>query len=237
MEYFLEILKTTLWYALPIWALFLIFVLIRKYIPLQDYISRKILHLIAVAGVIPLILVPVHWWVGEITIGICAVLLIALLLILERFDFYKKIFIEKFKHEIVVSFIIYFTVMASLIAFFWGYRGEGHKYYAMIAIFCWGLGDAGASVFGHIFGEHKFKTKLIEEGKSVEGSAMCFTLSLLISLLLLVALDLMVWWLAIIEAVTVGIVVCLTELFSRKGLDNLTCPIMAGLVLFLFSLI
>ena len=57
------------------------------------------------------------------------------------------------------------------------------------------------------------------------------------SLILLLTLIHMVWWLAILEALLIGICVSLAELFTKKGMDTITCPIVSAIILFLFSLI
>ena len=232
-----EMIITSLWFAIPILTLVGILIIVRKLTNIPDYIFRKILHLVAVFMIIPLVIVPSTWWVPEIIIGGCAVIVTTILLGFEPTEFYKKLFVEKGKHEIVISFIVFFIMMSSLIAFFWGYRGEGHKYYVIIAVLAWGLGDAAASIAGHAIGKHKIRGRLIEGTKSVEGSIACFLLAFIISIILLITVMRYVWWLALLESIVIGIMVSLTELFTKKGLDTITCPVVAGIVLFLFSLI
>ena len=187
--------------------------------------------------VIPIVIVPSVWWVSMIVIGITAVIVITTLLILERFAFYSPFFVQKKPHEVVISFIIFFIVMAGLTGFFYGYRGGDNKYYVIISILAWSLGDAAASIFGHIWGKHKVKGKLIEGSKSVEGSVACLAIVFTFSFMMLLFLMQYVWWIALLASISLGIGVSLTELFTKKGLDNFTCPLIAGIILFLFSLI
>ena len=235
MDYFLEILFTLLWFGIPTAICTGIYSLIRFKTNIPEFIFRKILHITAIIMMIPIIIVPIHWWISEIVIGIITIVIIAILLIFQRFEFYSKLFIEKRKYEVLISISIFFLLVASLIAFFWGYRNN--KYYVLISLFSWGLGDAAASIFGHLFGKHKISGKYIEGIKSIEGSIACFIFSFIITFILLLTLIHMVWWLSILTSLCVGIVVTFMELFTKKGLDNLTCPISAGIVLFLFSLI
>ena len=160
MDIFLEILKTGLWIVLPI--LFILFSLffLKRFVDIPDYLSRKILHVVASLMVIPVIIIPSSWWVSEIVVACLLVGVVTILLIIERYAFYQKFFIEKYKHEVIISFVIYFLVMASLIAFFWLYRDN--KYFVIMAILAWSLGDAVASIFGHICGRHTLSGKLIE---------------------------------------------------------------------------
>ena len=184
-----------------------------------------------------LVVVPTYWWVPEIILGICALGLIALLLAFEPTPLYKKFFIEKEKHEVLISFLVFFAVVAVIIAFFWGYRGEAYKYMAVIAILAWGLGDAAAAIAGHLIGKHKVSGKLIEGTKSIEGSVACFAFAFLISFVLLMTVIRYTWWLSLIESLVIGVFVSLAELFTKRGFDTLTCPLVASIILFLFSLI
>ena len=236
-SYLFEILKTFLWFVVPIIVLGIICILIRIFTKIPDFIFRKILHIIAVCMIIVLVIVPINWWVSEIIVGISVIGLIILLLIFEPTTIYKKFFIEKSKHEVLISCLLFFLVVACLIAFFWGYRGYNHRFYVIITILAWGLGDAAAAICGQLFGKHKISGKMIEGTKSIEGSVMCCLFAFTISLVLLITLMHIVWWIALIEALLIGAFVSLAELFTKKGLDNITCPLVAALILFLFSLI
>ena len=232
-----EALITFLWFTIPVIVLGIICIAIRFLTKIPDFIFRKILHLIAM-GMIPiLVIVPTHWWIAEIVTGICILGLLTLLLIFERTELYKKFFVEKNKHEVLISFLLFFLVVVLLIALFWGYRGDAHRYLVIVAILSWGLGDAAAAIFGRLIGKHQVSGKMIEGTKSIEGSVACFLLAFLISLILLILLMHYVWWLALIESLLIGVAVSFVELFTKKGFDNLTCPLVAALILFLFSLL
>ena len=237
MDIFLEILFSGLWVTLP--ALLVIFVLffLKTFMIIPDYLSRKILHITASLMVIPVILVPTSWWVSEIVVACLLVGVITILLIIERFKFYQGFFVEKYKHEVLFSFVIYFLVMASLIAFFWLYKGETYKYFVIMSILAWSLGDGAASIFGHLCGRHSLSGKLIEGRKSVEGSIACFVFAFAAPFIMLLAVYHSPWWLALLGSLSTALGVTIMELFTKKGLDNLTCPLIAGIILFLFSLI
>ena len=235
MEYFLEILKTGLWITLPILLILFCLFFLKRFVDIPDYLSRKILHVVASLMVIPVIIIPSSWWVSEICVACLLIGVTAILFIAERFEFYQKFFIEKYKHEVIISFIIYFLVMAALIAFFWLYRDN--KYFVIMAILAWSLGDAAASIFGHLCGRNTLSGKLIEGTKSVEGSVACFVFAFAVPFIMLLVVYQYVWWLALLAALSTALGVTLAELFTKKGLDNLSCPLIAGLILFLFSLI
>ena len=237
IEYFYEALKTFLWFAVPIIVLGTICLIVRIFAKIPDFIFRKVLHLIAAGMITILIVIPIHWWIAGIVMGISILGIVVLLLIFENTEIYKKFFVGKSKHEVLISFLIFAAVVTSLIAFFWGFRGDPQKYCVLIALFSWALGDAAASLFGHLLGKHKVSGKFIEGTKSIEGSIACFIFAFLISFILLMTLIHCTWWLSLIEAALIGAFVSFAELFTKKGLDNLTCPLVASIILFLFSLI
>ena len=236
-DYFCEALTTFLWFVIPIIVLGIICILLRVFTKIPDYIFRKILHLIAAGMITILVVIPTHWWVSEIVMGICILGLSILLIIFEHTSAYQKFFIEKYKHEVLFSYLIFSIVVTSLIAFFWGFRGDTNRFLVIVALLSWAFGDASASIVGHLLGKHPLSGKMIEGTKSVEGSIACFIFAFSVSLILLLTLIHYVWWLAILEALAIGVVVSFAELFTKRGLDNFTCPIGAAIILFLFSLI
>lgn len=235
--YLEEGVKTFLWFFIPVLVLTIILIPIRIFVKIPDFIYRKILHITAIGMTLVLVIIPTRWWISEIVLLICSLGIIFVLIIFETTKFYKELFIEKGNHEVLISITLFFLVIASLIAFFFGFRGDDNKYYVIISLAAWGLGDAFASIIGHLIGKHKVSGKLVEGAKSIEGSIACFVFSFIISFILLMVLIHSVWWLALLESLVVGIVVSFTELFTKKGLDNITCPIVAAIILFLFSLI
>lgn len=237
MEYIYEALITFCWFVVPIIVLGIICIALRFLCKIPDFIFRKVLHLISALMIVELIVVPVHWWIAEIILGISLLGLTILLLIFEHTEVYKKFFVEKSKHEVLISFWLFFLVVASLIAFFWGYLGNDHRYYVIIAILSWAFGDAIAAILGRLIGKHKVSGKFIEGEKSIEGSVACFLLAFIVSFVLLIMLLNYPWWLSLFDALAVALAVSFMELFTKKGLDNLTCPLVASVILFLFSLI
>ena len=236
VTYLEEGVKTFLWFFIPVLVLTIILIPIRIFVKIPDFIYRKILHITAIGMTSVLVIIPTHWWISEIVLLICSLGIIFVLIIFETTKFYKELFIEKGNHEVLISITLFFLVIASLIAFFFGFRGDNNKYYVIIALAAWGLGDAFASIIGHLIGKHKVSGKFIEGVKSIEGTIAGFIFSFIISFILLIVLMHSIWWLAVLESLVIGIAVSLVELFTKKGLDNITCPIAAAIILFLFSL-
>ena len=141
-----------------------------------------------------LVVIPTHWWISEIVMGVCVLGLSILLLIFEHTSVYQKFFIEKYKHEVLFSYLIFSIVVTSLIAFFWGFRGDTNRFLVIVALLSWAFGDASASIVGHLLGKHPLSGKMIEGTKSVEGSIACFIFAFIASFVLLLVLMHYVWF-------------------------------------------
>lgn len=103
-------------------------------------------------------------------------------------------------------------------------------YIGAIGIFIMGYGDGLAAVIGKKYGKHN-----LAFGKSVEGSLTMFVVSFLVTFVILIRYG------SIANALTVGLGVAIAatfiELFTPKGLDNLTVPLGTALFAFILLLI
>ena len=196
-----------------------------------DYIFRKLLHFAAFTSILPLPLCTDIWWIAVAVEILFLIVVIAALHFFESFSFYKKLFVEKAKHEVLSSFIHLFVLMTALLAIFWGGFGAEHKYIAVAAIMAWGSGDAVAAIVGKNFGKHKLQGKMIEGVKSVEGSIGMAVTSFLCTLPVLLTMSNLPWYISLLFAVVIAPIASLTELFTRKGFDTVTVPFVSALIL------
>ena len=208
----------------------LILLLIRFTTKVPDYIFRKLLHIVAFTSILPLIFCTNSWQTAVAVQVVFLVIVILALLIAEKFPFYSSLFVEKGKHEVLTSFIMLFGLITILIAIYWGHFGEEHKYIAVASIMAWGPGDAAAAIVGRNFGKHKLSGKHIEGVKSVEGTiAMGFTSFACTFAALLLTSPLSVFT-ALVLSLIVAPMAALVELYTKHGLDTVTCPIAASLI-------
>ena len=163
-------------------------------------------------------------------------LVIAALKFFEHFSFYKKLFVEKAKHEVIFSFVALFGLMTVLIAVFWGWFGAEHLYIVIGAIMAWGPGDAVAAIVGRRCGKHKLQGKYIEGVKSAEGSLGMAITSFVCLLPVLLLMSPMPWYACLLFSLAVAPIASLTELFTKGGWDTVTVPIASALVLSLSML-
>ena len=206
-------------------------VLLRYTTKVPDYVFRKLLHIIAFTSILPVMFWADSWQQAVAVELLFLVVIIIGLLCIERFPFYHSLFVEKGRHEVLTSFIMLFSLMAVLIAVFWGGFGEAYKYIPIAAIMAWGPGDGAAAICGKLFGRHKLQGKWIEGVKSVEGSlamgitSFCCTLAVLLTLSALSPLA------CVLVALVIAPVAALTELYTKHGLDTITVPIVTSLIL------
>lgn len=231
MGYFFEFIKLTGIYYAFIISIASILIIIRFTTKVPDYIFRKLLHYVAFTSIIPLIICTDTWWIAVAVEVMSILLIIVALLVCERFSFYKKLFVEKGKHEVIVSFVLLFSLMSLLISVFWGIFGEAQKHIAVAAIMAWGPGDGMAAIIGKKFGKHKLAGRLIEGTKSVEGTVAMALTSLVCTFLTLLLMSNLAWYISLIFSVIIAPVAALTELYTKKGLDTITVPIVSSLIL------
>jgi dolichol kinase len=91
------------------------------------------------------------------------------------------------------------------------------------------LADAAAAVFGRII-PSKALTGFLR-GKSVAGCGAFFIVAAVICLAILTLYTELAAWQIAVCALLVATATCLAEAISRRGLDNLTVPLVAWAVL------
>jgi uncharacterized membrane protein YfcA/dolichol kinase len=232
-EYLLEFLKVLGIYVGYIATLAVILIIVRFTTKVPDYIFRKLLHIVAFTSIIPLAYSTNVWWIAVAVEIFFLILVITALGVFEKFSFYKKLFVEKAKHEVIVSFITLFSLMALMLAVFWGGLGAEHEYIAVAAIMAWGPGDAVAAIVGKKLGKHKLQGKMIEGVKSVEGSIGMAITSFICVLPILLLMSHHPWYISLAFSFAIAPIASLTELFTKKGWDTITVPIVSALVLLL----
>ncbi len=230
-EYLLEFFKVFGIYVGYIAILAIILIIVRFTTSVPDYIFRKLLHVVAFTSIIPLAYSTNIWFIAVAVEIFFLIIVIAALWFFEKFSFYKKLFVEKAKHEVILSFITLFSLMAIMLAIFWGLLGEMHKYIAIAAIMAWGPGDAVAAIVGKKYGNHKLQGKMIEGVKSVEGSVGMAITSFVCVLPILLLMSNHPWYISLAFSLLVAPLASLTELFTKKGFDTITVPIVSALVL------
>lgn len=227
----LEFLKVLGIYVGYIAALAAVLIVVRFTTKVPDYIFRKLLHFVAFTSILPLVLSTDIWWIAVAVEALFLMLVVAALHFFEQFSFYRKLFVEKGKHEVIFSFIGLFVLMTVLVAVFWGGFGAEHLYIAVGAIMAWGPGDAVAAIVGKRMGKHKLQGKYIEGTKSVEGSIGMAITAFVCLLPVLLFMSSLPWYVSVIFSLVIAPIASLTELFTKGGWDTVTVPAAVSLIL------
>ena len=231
-----EYLLILFWYIVPCFVLGLVVLFVRFVIKPKDYIYRKILHISAILTVFCFILPSHTWWIVVLDILTILFLINVTLFILERFKLYKMLFVDKSHHEILRMINAYYLIMVVLVLIFYGLRGEENKYLVITSILSWGLGDALAAIIGIRFGKNKLNMNFVDEKKTIEGSvAMLFTCFLTCLFTLLIFTNFPIWKYTV-TSILIATSLTYIEAISKKGMDNILCPLTASIILLVFSL-
>ena len=231
MPYLIAFLKLFGIYSAYICSCAVVLILVRFTIKVPDYVFRKLLHIVAFTSILPLVLCTDVWWIAVAVEALFLILVVVILHFFEGFRFYRSLFVEKAKHEVLLSFVGLFGLMTIMLAVFWGGFGEEHLYIAIGAIMAWGPGDAVAAIVGKQYGRHKLQGKMIEGVKSVEGSVGMAITSFVCLLPVLLTMSALPWYIALAFALVVAPIASLTELFTKRGWDTVTVPIVSALLL------
>ena len=229
--YLMEFLKLFGIYVGYIVALACLLLIVRFATKVPDYIYRKLLHIVAFTSILPLVFGTDYAWAAVGVEIVFLIIVIVMLHFFEPFSFYKGLFVEKGKHEVIISFVLLFGLMTVFMAVFWGILGAEYKYIAVTAIMAWGPGDAVAAIVGKNFGKHKLEGKMIEGVKSVEGTAGMMITSFVCTLAALLFMTSLQWYVSVAFALVIAPVAAFTELFTKKGMDTVSVPMVVSLIL------
>lgn len=231
MALFLEFWKLMGVYLGFIIAFAAVLILLRFLIRIPDYIFRKLLHTVAFTSALPLVLGTDIWWIAVLVEIVFLIIVIFALHFFEHFTFYSALFVEKRKHEVITSFILLFGMITAMLAVFWGGFGDSCAFIAVAALMAWGPGDAAAAIIGRKYGKHHLSGKWIEGVKSVEGTIAMGVTSFICTFVTLCCLS----GFSMVQILNLCLIIApvsaFVELYTKHGLDTITVPISASLIL------
>lgn len=219
-------------------AFFALFLLGIKFLlkdRIKDFVWRKLMHLIAFFSIIPLTLYQNNYLVSLIVCAMLLVLEVCSLLIFERFAWFKKLLVEKYPYEVLISLTLFYLSVGVSIYLGWGLYNL--LYIPLCAVIVTGLGDASGALIGIPFGKHKVQGKLIDGTKSIEGSIAILLVSFIVTFILLIILNIYPWYYALLVGLSLGVASTIVELFTKFNLDNITITLVNTGLLMMFSLI
>jgi dolichol kinase len=204
--------------------------LLRRFVTVPKEVFRKTLHMIMLGSIFVWTYAFHTWWIAALSTLLFIAALYPVLLLAERFlPGYSNLLTERKTGELKTSLVVAFGMFAILITVCWGLLGE--RYLVIASVLAWGLGDAAAALVGKRFGRHHVEGKMIEGRKSIEGTLAMFVVSFIAVLTVLLIKGSVQWFGYIPVAVLTAIACAAVELFTKNGMDTITCPLAAATVL------
>jgi phytol kinase len=202
---------------------------LRRFTSVPDEVFRKTLHIIAIGSVFVWVYAFETWWISEIAVILFILMVYPILAFAERIPGYSELLTERKSGEIKSSLVVVFIMFAVLICLCWGWIGE--KYLIIASVLAWGLGDAAAALVGKRFGRHHIKGRLVEGCKSLEGTLAMFAVSFVSVMAVLMVHGAVKWYAYVPVSVLTAAVCAVVELYTKDGMDTLTCPLAAAAIL------
>lgn len=203
--------------------------LARPLLKFSREVFRKTLHLIVLGSVFVWTYGFVTWWIAVSSILLFVLMVFPILRFGERFEGYSEFLVERKTGEIKRSLIAMCVMLAVLITVCWGLLGQ--RYLVIASVAAWGLGDATAALVGKRYGKRYIEGRLVEGRKSVEGTVAMFVVSFFSVLLILLVNGSLKWHGYIPIAFVTAAVTTVVELYTKSGMDTITCPLAAASIL------
>ena len=197
---------------------------------LPTELVRKTHHVIYSMSIFLLLELFSTWYIAIAAASTLVILGYPFLYFLERTAWYRKTFVDRTSKggELRKQLIYVQLSFALLILIFWGIFGIDWRYVAAVAIMAWGLGDAAAALIGKNFGRHRVIHYLVDFGKTYEGTAAMIGFAAMAIFVTLITYGGQTWYVSLLIALVVAPMCGITELFSRRGSDTLTVPLLAA---------
>jgi len=202
---------------------------LRKCFVIPKEIFRKTLHLILLGSVCVFVTAFNTWWISAIASVLFIILVYPILRFAEKLPGYSELLTERKSGEIKRSLVIVFVMFTVIIVICWGVIGQ--KYLVLASVFAWGFGDAAAALFGKKYGNIIIESPLVDGKKTVEGTFAMFIVSFISVVSVLLINNPSNWSIYIPIAVITAAVSAIVELISKDGMDTITCPFAAAMVL------
>ncbi|MCR4611911.1 MAG: hypothetical protein K5644_08440 [Lachnospiraceae bacterium] len=243
-----SVLLTLLIVGTITFVIVLILMLIRFKVKVADELFRKLMHFTAILMTPLCILFSDNYLVSAAVLLIFMILAeIGLRIIAKIFNTvlpklnsdgsdshagFNDFFVERNDGEIRRSFLIYCFTQACLIVICGLCDDIG---LILLEILVWAIGDALAALIGKRWGKRHIK--IGDSHKTYLGSSVMFISSLIISFVMLNVLYNFSFIRITVESLVIAVFATLVELLSRKGMDNVTIPVMVTAIGLCFNIL
>ena len=204
-------------------------------------VVRKFQHVGYSMSVFILVRLFAKWYMAIAASFLLVLLAYPVLILLERTPFYKKGFVDRTARggELRKQLLMVQLSFSLLIAVFWGLLGRRWHYLIPVAVMAWGFGDAAAALVGKFWGKRHVVHRWIEGAKTWEGTWAMMAFAAASVFLTMFFYWRQSWYVSLIVALVAAPLSGFTELFSWRGADTLTVPLVTACVIlplvYLFS--
>lgn len=216
-------------------AIIILFILtLRICFKMPRELSRKLFQFPALASVTFMLYVSESWQAAILCALIFCIAVYPVLCLLEKWQGYQDLFIERRPGEVKRSLFLLFGTHIALIAFC---SGIIHKpYIAVTAIIVWGVADTAAALIGKRYGRHPITLPYADHHKTWEGSIAMALASFISGSLTLAIISPLPWYTCFIHALVAAPFSAYTELVTHHGDDTVSVPIIVTIVLIILGL-
>ncbi|MGM9538146.1 MAG: TSUP family transporter [Candidatus Onthomonas sp.] len=225
----MQVLRCMGWYLLFIAGIVIVILALRLCFHLPSEVSRKLLQFPAMTSVIFMLYVAETWVAGVICAVIFCLAVFPVLCLLERWEGYANLFIERRPGEVKKSLFLLFGTHTLLAALCWGLLER--PYVAVTAILVWGVADTAAALWGKRFGKHRIRLAHADPRKTWEGTAAMAVTSFVTGAAVLLVTSPLPVWKCLLFALLSAPVSAAAELYSHRGNDTVTVPSAVAAVL------
>ena len=201
----------------------------RHLITIPDELFRKILHFILLGAYFPFLYAFERWWVSALLAAVLVIIFFPVLALAGRIPAFSSFVNERKKGEFKSSMVLAISMVAISVSICWGILGD--KLLVLACVYAWGIGDAFAALVGKRFGKHKINLPFADHRKSWEGSAAMFLSSFLSVMTILLIRGGLGMGSCLLIAIVAATATTYTELCTKEGLDTITCPTVAMMVI------
>jgi len=204
---------------------------------------RKTQHVVYALSLFLMLRLFTRWYWAILGGGFLIAVAYPVLLGLERTTWLRRLFVSRSgeRGELRRQLITVQITFALLILVFWGLLGYRWNHVAAAAVMAWGFGDAAAALVGKALGRRRIVHRLIEGTKTYAGTFAMAAAAAPALFLTLMFYGHQPWYTCLTVAAVVAPACAVVELFSRRGTDTLTVPLVAAALtaplVYAFSLI
>lgn len=227
-----------LWGTLILLAYYLVVLVglpmaLRAWTRTPQELVRKIQHVGYSLSIFLMVRLFATWYMAVLAAFLLVVLAYPVLLVLERTPWYKKLLVSRSARggELRRQMLTVQFTFALLIFVFWGLLGRQWHYLIPVAVMAWGFGDAAAALIGKFWGKRHVLHRWIEGAKTWEGTGAMIGFAFPAVFLTMFFYGGQSWYVSLMVSAIVAPVCGFVELFSRRGLDTLTVPLAAALLI------